>query len=488
MAEGSANGSNGGTHTTIDTLSDLDRVPNEEYTKTFCNNLNTVYSCPKNVILAKLNSHTSMETLKELRQHLLTEASKIFSDFANKTPIARNSKKYICEDIFHLGFCITQNAISNDLNTVYRSENDPRDQDLSPEIEAGSDTLKLIVQMRKDYQASEAKHAKEIADLKAEIQRVSTHCKRNHSNSNRQDHIPDDQATNPSEAEELNVPAANQEPNGLITQEPNGLTTGGPTQPLPPSSSDNTNQENSQPHDRVCLPIKAAPKITDIFIGGIDPENSCADIQAHMNNGTNLGIELRDIEDITSEGRKNKAFKVSVPRSKVNIATSIWPSEVKAERYVRPPTKALPTRQVNNHTPGRNNGHHRNNRANSNNNGNNSNNNFNRNNYNNNRNNYSNNRNNYSNNRNNNNNNNRRNRNNNNNRNSNNNRNNNNSNNNNNYNNNNNNNNDHFNGNNNSNNRNNGNRTNGNSWNQRDNMQQAFREFWNQYSLPGRFN
>ena len=157
----------------------------------------------------------------------------------------------------------------------------------------------------KEYAEYKEKNTKEITELKSEISRVTA---------NNQAEMPDIEQDNQNEARERDVPTGNQVPNILLE----------PNQSPQPASSNISNPEDSQHHETTFRPVTAAPKVTDIFIGGIDSKLSRTDIQEHIQRKTNLQIEIEDIQEINSTNvRKKKAFKVTVPQNKFLEATSI---------------------------------------------------------------------------------------------------------------------------------------------------------------------
>ena len=62
----------------ITTLSGLDGVKNEVYIKTVLNNLDMIYTCNKNEIIAKFEDNESDPTLKELRLQQLAKIGQMF--------------------------------------------------------------------------------------------------------------------------------------------------------------------------------------------------------------------------------------------------------------------------------------------------------------------------------------------------------------------------------------------------------------------------
>ena len=342
-------------------------MTDEGFTRTFLSNLENIFIHSKNDIITKLNEKSPEfdGIRKELRQQLLTEMGKVLPDYSHRTPINRIKQKGLCEDIFILGYCIVQKTIHEDLEKVYKKEQvEPqlRVEDLDQVIMVVTELRTKLNKIDKDYAEYKEKSTQEITELteykekstqeitelKSEIRRMTA---------NNQAEMPDIEQENQNEAREPDMPTGNQVPNILLE----------PNQSPQPASSNISNPEDSQHHETTFRPVTAAPKVTDIFIGCSDSELSCADIQEHIQTKTNLRIKIEDIQEINStNGRKKKAFKVTVPQNKFLETTSIWPNDVKAERYVTRRPKHTSPQQGN--ARRRNSGYNRNNTQNYNNN------------------------------------------------------------------------------------------------------------------------
>ena len=302
------------------------------------------------------------------------DVGKMLSDYANKTAINRNKMNKVCQDIYILGLCIVQKSAQKDLNVVYTNKTEPTEPQLR--VDDLGEVVCVVLELRQKLQTMEKDNAdtkkeyadykekctKDTAELKAEINRVKAKCDQCNSNEGTQAMISAIQPETPNVSQEDVIPERNGEEHGLLMV-------------------DNTQPEDSEPHEPTRPTIRPAPKMTDLFIGGVDASHSCSDIRTYMNTGTALQVEVKDIQEKQIRGDK-KAFKVSVPHDKVQEAVSIWPREITAERYMAPRIKIKPAKPSN--AQARTDGNNRNNR-NSNNNGNNRNSNNSGNNRNNNR-------------------------------------------------------------------------------------------------------
>ena len=319
------------------------------YVETFLNNLVPIYTFSQNEITSKLESNESQITLADLRLQLLPKVGEKFPEYANKTPIGRTSKKMICKDIFILGFCIVENSVHKDLESVYRDE--PAKPQLR--VEDVSDCIKLAIELQQEVQTLRQENAdnkreiadnkrefanykkkseKDIAELKSEINRVKAKCDQGNSAEEDQPVMPET-TDRPNTAQEDEIHERNEEVNGLLTV-------------------DNNQPENHEPQT-----ITPAPNKTDLFIGNVGASHSCADIKRFINTKTNLQVELKDIQEKAVRGDR-KAFKVSVPYDKAQEAVSIWPREITAERYMAPSERIKPAKPSN--TQARTNGTNRN--------------------------------------------------------------------------------------------------------------------------------
>ena len=365
--------------TIIATLKDLDGMKNEVYPKTYVNNLNKIHGYNQDEIVAKLASHESDDVRKELRQHLLTQLTQsdtFSSDYSRRTPIDRRagSKALICQDIYHLGFCIVNKTATKGLDSVFKNEQiEPAEEekvtDTSDAVLIMVDMRKKMEELRKDHEEFKTKMLKENAELRNEIKSMEIKCAQNHQN--RSDEV-EVSGTPP------NAQTGEQESNTSSSQITNELVE--PSQLAEHNSEIPEGSENSEPHapairpitaasepqEPAIRPVTAAPKLTDIFISGVNPNNSPADISAFINSKTGSCIEPRNVQEINISRRDKKAFKVTIPQNKFEEATSIWPTPIRAERYVKPRQKNMHPTQRN--APRTNNGHNRNHRQNSNNN------------------------------------------------------------------------------------------------------------------------
>ena len=90
----------------------------------------------------------------------------------------------------------------------------------------------------------------------------------------------------------------------------------------------------TSPAAAIPRPVIAAVETAYAFVGNIQSPCSAYDIQNHITTHTTLTTKLSDIQelDIKSE---NLAFKVAVPKNKINLLTnsSLWGKGIRAELY-----------------------------------------------------------------------------------------------------------------------------------------------------------
>ena len=319
---------------TITTLAGLNSVTPEAYPTTFINNIATIFTNSKDDILSalKLNKSPAFDNArKDLRQQLITAVGNRFPEYANKRPINRKVQNTICSDIYILGFCIEQKCVQIGLDGVFDDRVEPSEpesepvintEDLSETIRGVSDLRQEVKALKEDKAKTAEKHAKDIAELWAEIQRM-----KDNPITNTQDATPENNNSNDTQQDDSSE--AIQELNAILLDNTQPDT----NEANAPATLTTPVQEATEPSASTRAPISPASRMTDLYIGGVSASHSCRDIKNYMNTGTDLQIELNDIKELKRRGDK-KAFKVSVPHNKVSEATLIWPSEIKAERFI----------------------------------------------------------------------------------------------------------------------------------------------------------
>ena len=85
----------------------------------FCKHLKVIFSINKGDIILLLGKKRE-ETLQDIRDYLLQTFFELYVDYVHRIPIRRREPHLMCQDIHHLGYCITSGVIHHDLSTVFR--------------------------------------------------------------------------------------------------------------------------------------------------------------------------------------------------------------------------------------------------------------------------------------------------------------------------------------------------------------------------------
>ena len=84
--------------------------------------------------------------------------------------------------------------------------------------------------------------------------------------------------------------------------------------------------------------VRAAPAYSSAFIGNVHPDVTVQALRNRICTEHKVQINLSDIEKLPTVGKSN-AFKISVPKNKLNQLITGWPELIKAEPYsLRRPT------------------------------------------------------------------------------------------------------------------------------------------------------
>ena len=86
-------------------------------------------------------------------------------------------------------------------------------------------------------------------------------------------------------------------------------------------------------------PLKSSLKKSYAIIGKVGEKCSIKSIHYHIRNDLKVPIKLTDIEQLPSNPKSDKAFKVRVPPYKLKQVISDWPVGIKAEPFSLPKPK-----------------------------------------------------------------------------------------------------------------------------------------------------
>ena len=78
--------------------------------------------------------------------------------------------------------------------------------------------------------------------------------------------------------------------------------------------------------------LNADSEYASVFLGKVDPNIPKQNIRKHLRNKRNIDIKLSDIKELPTVGICN-AFKITVPKNKLDLAITGWSGGIKAEPY-----------------------------------------------------------------------------------------------------------------------------------------------------------
>ena len=387
----------------ITEINDLKNICDNDFQEAFWNNRQVVFSYALQDVLSLLDSRTK-KILQPLRNHLCKLAQETFVDLQDKVQVNRRGKNPINEDIFHLGYSLVNNAITKEAEKLFTKKDNAVKDDQA--VSEDNPTANLNV-------AEFAKMVVLVAELKQRLEKVEAQCKQLADNCCCKKGT--EQAATPAESP---VPStSNSSVNAEQVDRPDPPLTSGSDEDTSSSSSSDESSSSESSHDesdtqilnlllskkkrkqkktktaksasdakvkrsksegqsevRAAKPpkqhigpkaqntVKAASKTsvsnkkTEVYIGNLDPENSAADLQRHLEQ---KGVSVA-LSDFTSLRRStdSQSFRISIPSSKFEIvagsgASTLWPKGVKARIFH--PKKADSGPQ---HTARRNQGHH----------------------------------------------------------------------------------------------------------------------------------
>ena len=101
--------------------------------------------------------------------------------------------------------------------------------------------------------------------------------------------------------------------------------------------------------------VRAAPTYASAFIGNVHPDITKQNIREWICDEHDIKVNISDIEQLTTVGKSN-AFKISVPKHKLEKTITGWPDGIKAEPYAlkKPKIYAANTTRGNQGSKGRN--------------------------------------------------------------------------------------------------------------------------------------
>ena len=274
--------------------------------------------------ITKILDSKNIQIISKIRDSQLNKFAEIRSDYpanlAHTRPIAIDQKADFIQDILLLGSCIAARAPVENMHLVYVSvPNETLGHILSDKT-----TLSELTDVVKQLLQTTEANKREIGVLKNDIVAL----KNENVNLSNEVAILKALIENGDPVELDQCPVFDQnpvlEPRTELEQSP--AQTNIEVQPL---------QVNlTTPSAAIARPVIAAVETAYAFVGNIQSPCSAYDLQNHITSNTTLTTKLSDIEelDIKSE---NLAFKVAVPKNKINllISSSLFGKGIKAELY-----------------------------------------------------------------------------------------------------------------------------------------------------------
>ena len=78
--------------------------------------------------------------------------------------------------------------------------------------------------------------------------------------------------------------------------------------------------------------VRAAPVYSSAFIGNVHTDITTQDLREWISDEHNIAVNLSDIVKLNTVGKSN-AFKISIPKEKLQQTITGWPSGIKAEPF-----------------------------------------------------------------------------------------------------------------------------------------------------------
>ena len=291
------------TPVTINHIDQLSQFSDQSLPLIYLHNVVCIFNSEHENLTKILDSKTPTILMK-IRQSQLIKVEELDSKFEAKHAHKRNvktDKHYIVQDILLLGKTLAVKSPVENLDQLvyaFPEETDELDTlDLSDPTVL-KNTIKQLFKTTKDQ-----KH--EIGLLKENRDALAT------------------------EVAILKARMGLDDPNEEVSAQ-----AGKPIPSVPNDLPEADEPQVSEPQVSEPRPIKGVVKTTNIFIGSIAPPCTTTDILDHIKGKTTFTPKLTDITKLKVRG-ENLAFKVSVPKNKVNevLNKSTWDEGIIAELY-----------------------------------------------------------------------------------------------------------------------------------------------------------
>ena len=281
----------------ITELRDLHAIKDEIFSATFTFNLKKIFEYQTDQIPTVFDDRKK-DILKKLRTELLAQVKTTVPEFADKTPLPRQKKCELVNDIIILGEYLARPTNTSDLLSLF-----PADLSHQPTL------IQVVAQLKLDLEALKSDNLALRKENKSLNERL---LKCEGSLGLVESHVSEGEISESREEEINDVVAEDQE------------------------------TEIVRPIIPLCAASSVTPAVSDIstpnetfvYIGNVNPNCSRRSILNHITeNNLNLNMDLSAIREIPSRKKDKRAFKVTVPHDKIHRIISTLPTNVSASKW-----------------------------------------------------------------------------------------------------------------------------------------------------------
>ena len=310
----------------ITDLADLNIIKDEHYANTFSHNLKQFFEYSI-ADLPKILHDRDLPILKDLRDTLVKQVAETHVAYAAKSPINRIVKQTVIKDILLLGDTVVNQRIATNLDSVYK--NDPEQ---TPDLSTPDLIASVITQLQLDLKATKVDLI-EIKQSNSSLMSKNQELKLRLTTCERKLEI----FNEPSQHKPVHIESSNPKTYDSDTDSSTDTSMLHMTRKL--------KNQRKKTKEVTPEPVKASLKKTYAFIGRVEESCSIKSIHFHITKELKVPIKLTDIEELPTNPKSDKAFKVRVPTGKLQQVISDWPVGIKAEPFGLPKSKG-PVRQA----------------------------------------------------------------------------------------------------------------------------------------------
>ena len=253
----------------------------------FITNLDQIFNCGVKYI-PNLLVGRSKKILQQLRDNLVSLLKSKFTEFSSKSAVLGRNRDEITKEIVLIGEKIARPDTGVDLSPIFKEIED---------LQQNDQLIRVVTQLRSDMQ-----------ELKSEVLELRELCARYKQQLGIEDNL----------LHQLN------QHDQLQSEQPSELNPSGSP------AEDETSMHIGAPN-----PIRVVPRRKScVFIGDLEPPFTKNDVLTYTRDVINVPLIMSDIVELPTRSG-NKAFKVSLPKNKLNQVITGWKRKgVKAEPYV----------------------------------------------------------------------------------------------------------------------------------------------------------